>query len=77
VPDNYALKENKGAMRQTSIHLDFGIRWKWVISFTIQQIYIRGGTLRYSLDGRLCSAKADFHVVAKRRIPALNGNRTL
>jgi hypothetical protein len=33
--------------------LDFGTRWRWVVSFTTRPIYLQGKSPRYPLDRRL------------------------
>jgi hypothetical protein len=42
-----------GERRYSSTILDFGTRWRWVVSFTPLPLYTRGKSLRYPLDGRL------------------------
>jgi hypothetical protein len=39
-----------GEWRYSLTFLDFGIRWMWVVSFTILSLYFRGEkSLQYSL----------------------------
>jgi hypothetical protein len=39
--------------RYSSTILDLGIRWRWVVSFTLEPLYPRGKSARYPLDMRL------------------------
>jgi hypothetical protein len=42
-----------GVWRYSSTVLDFGTRWRWVISFTPHPLYPRGRSLPYPLDMKL------------------------
>jgi hypothetical protein len=41
-----------GEWRYSSTILDLGIIWRWVVSFTLLPLYLRGKSPRYTLDWR-------------------------
>jgi hypothetical protein len=40
-------------MYRSIFFLDLGTSWRWVVSFTPRPFYLRGNSLRYTLDRRL------------------------
>jgi hypothetical protein len=45
-----------GKWRYSSAILDLGTRWRWLVSFMLRPLYIRGNSPSYSLDRRLGGA---------------------
>jgi hypothetical protein len=54
-------------------YLDFGTSWRWVVSFTPQQLYPRRKSLRYPLDRRLDGLQSQS---GRREEKILTGTRT-
>jgi hypothetical protein len=52
-----------GKWRHSSIILDLGTRWRWVVSLAPRTLYPRGNRPRYLLDWRLRGPRAGLDVV--------------
>jgi hypothetical protein len=57
-----------GEWSYTSIIHDIGTRWRWVVSFTSQPLYLRGNGPPYPLDRRPCGPRAGLDAMEKRKI---------
>jgi len=57
--------------------LNFGPRWRWVVSFTSWPLYFRGKSPRFPLDSRLGGPRAGLGAVANREksLPAPAGDQ--
>jgi hypothetical protein len=60
----------------SSTFLDFGTRWKWVVSFMPRPLYPRGRSPRYQLDRRLGGLQSRFGPCAREKNLATAGNKT-
>jgi hypothetical protein len=56
--------------------LDFGISWKWVVSFTPRPLYPLGKSLRYPLDRRLGGPQSRSGRRGKDKVFDSNRTRT-
>jgi hypothetical protein len=63
--------------RYQSTILGFGIRWRWVVSFTPLPLYPRVKNPRYPLLRRLGGPRADLEAVGVEKNFTPAGNRTL
>jgi hypothetical protein len=50
------------------VHDDFGTRWRWVVSFTIRPLCLRGNRLCCPLDRWPAGHRADLDIVEYRKI---------
>jgi hypothetical protein len=51
--NHHARKTYSGSVGIAPRNLDFGTRWRWVVSFTLRPLYPQGKSPRYPLDKRL------------------------
>jgi hypothetical protein len=65
-----------GELTYSSIILDLGTRWRWVVTFTPRPHFPRGKIPRYSLDRRLGGPQSRSGRCGGERNLALAGNRT-
>jgi hypothetical protein len=56
--------------------LNLGNRWRWVVSFTIRQLYPRAKALGKQWIGSWVGPEVGLDAVGKREIPIPAGNRT-
>jgi hypothetical protein len=56
--------------------LDFGISWKWVVSFMLLFLYPRGKNTRYSFDSSLCGIHSPSGRCGEEKNLTPFGNRT-
>jgi hypothetical protein len=57
--------------------LDLGTRWRQVVSFTPQLIYLQGKHPRHSLDRRLGAPQSQSGYCVEKKIIAPTGNQTM
>jgi hypothetical protein len=71
------MKEYCGSESITSLILDLGTRWRWVISFTPRPLYLQGRSPWYPLDRRLGGSQSRSGRGGEEKFPASAGYRTL
>jgi hypothetical protein len=65
-----------GEWRYSSIILDLGTRWRWVVSFTYRPLYPRGNRPRYLLVRRLGGPQSWSKRCRELKNVTPSGNRT-
>jgi hypothetical protein len=74
---HYTMKAGVWGSGCTDPHsLDLGTSWRWVGHFTLRQLYPRGKSPRYPLDGRLGEPQSRSGKRGEEKIRDSNGTRT-
>jgi hypothetical protein len=67
-----------GEWRYSSTIVDFGTKWRWVVSFSHRPLYKRGRSFRYPLDSTYggWAPEPVWALRNRKKISCVSGNRT-